>query len=251
MKSTSKTVTKRYQKRKPTIPRTRKGLEDTVRSILTKDALDKKRIGAAAATTVTRTQNWKVFGDDILRGSGTSSRTGNSIHLTGLSIKWTHQHTGELNATISGGPVMVTGYVIYSEKNPTELAANWYQSIGSDSEASFASIGTTAGADDARNRSYMNLRYMKILGTIKSTVYPQLFPQVTAGSFNSYNMGSLYVPLDMKLTYNTETTTAPISVDNIFPRLYFVAQQNAPFPYQDEAETTAIFSFNTQLYYRG
>lgn len=220
------------------------------------DSADKRAITNNISTVVVRNFNAKLIGDDIVQGDNVTNRSGESIHLNKLSLKYCVTHTGAPVSAPSttrktGLPGISTWHLFYVQVSRTDNPESfWLNSINDDGDRDFRypAGGTTpqqtASDDLLRLNLGLNNDDIKVLAykpvSVSGATGGDLNTTFESGVFeHDFRSPSL---LKFNLTAAQSTTGPPWGSVDLSKRIYLVYYQLQPDTQVDD--TISRSSFN-------
>jgi len=136
-------------------------------------AQEKKRFELARTSTTTkRTFNSYLLGSEIQSGAASYSRTGDSIILTRVYLKYILSISPQAAALPYHAPLKFHLYVVQAVRNANPQSY-WYQNFNDDNNVDFTGDPLTPAGDVLRQLRKLNKREIKVLAHKVVTVGPR------------------------------------------------------------------------------
>lgn len=225
----------------------------TVRDIVRDMAQEKKRKESEwEIEDVHQADAWLIGRDikyDNATDTGSTTRSGNLLTFTGLSIKGHFRSIEPTNSvnTTRQAPVLLRLYLVSTTRQDNPLTY-WWQGINSDINVPNDNITKDRVGDSERMERRMNKLDIKILGRATYRVVHPNFATTNDGHLKIINK---YWKLNVPVHYNTDTAAAiPYGATNVRPNIWLV--QMVLQPDQTATLSTSDVSGRIQmcLYFR-
>lgn len=184
--------------------------------------------------------------DDV---SGTLTRSGNNITITGISIKG-HMQSQVYNIAAPGirtAPTILRIYLCTTTRNDSPLNY-WWQGLNTDTNEPNTFFPFTGLGDRDRAQHRINKLDIKILGRVSYKVTAPNFATVQNGHTVQINK---FWKLNIPVHYNTQTTTPlPYNADQVRPNVWLVMFCWNPDTLSTAASSAVAGQFVNTIYFR-
>lgn len=234
-----------------------------VRSIVRRQiatSADKRQISVELSANIRRTFNSSLLCKDIIQGDSVINRSGSTIHLNAIKIKYVVTHTGDPATTPSTskksglpGPVTWNMFIIQTDRtdSPRDF---WYKINNEDGDRDyrfpFGGIvnDTTALGDVGRANLEFNTDDYRILASKKVTV-----SGCTGGSLdNTLKTGDFIFNFRTPVLFrfnNTAAQVPPWLPTDMSKRIYFVYYMSQPDGVVDDTISTASINATMSTFF--